>query len=244
MVFQEAIVSYRKNISAAIGFALLLVFVLPFVMLSNAFISSGTVLIDYGFLSNISLEIVLLLIFTLLFLYFYSLFVCLMVFTVRKDLSHVKIGIYLNEKLQKFAFKYFRFLAIFTVSAAILSSVLINQGVPIELINIILFFASASFLFLAQTIVVDEESLRSSILANWEFILKDFKTFLVVMLFGIISVGILQLVEFAIDYFFLVGNFVSLLIALIVLVPFLEVLKTRIYMHRFEIIRSYTSSQE
>lgn len=244
MVFRESFKSYEKNISAAIGFALLLVFVLPFVLLSNAFISSGTVLIDYGFLSNLSFDVVLLLIFTLLFLYFYSLFVCLMVFAVRKDLSHVKISFYLNEKLQKFAFRYFRFLAIFTVLAAILSSILIDQGVPIELINIILFLASTSFLFLAQTIVVDEESLRSSILANWEFIIKDFKNFLMVMIFGIVSVGILQLVEFAIDYFFLVGNFISLLIALIVLVPFLEVLKTRIYMDRFEIIKSYHSSQE
>jgi len=242
MVFQESILSYRKNLPTAFAFALLLVFVLPFVLLSNAFISSGTVLIDYGFLNELNFDLVLLLIFTLLFLYFYSLFVCLMVFVVRKDLSHIKMSYYLNEKIQKFAFKYFRFLAIFTILAAVISSILIGQGVSIEIINIILFIFSISFLFLAQTIVVDEESLRSSILANWDFILKDIPTFLYIIVLGIVSVFLLQLIEFVIDYFFLVGNFVSLIIALIVLVPFLEVVKTRVYMHRFEIIKSYHSS--
>jgi len=241
--FNESVESYKKNLSTAFGFALLLVFVAPFVWLSNAFISSGTVLINYGFLKEPLVEAVLLLIGTLLFLYFYALFVCLMVFSVRKDLSNVRISYFLNEKIHKLAFKYFRFLAIFTVVAAIVSSLLIDSGIPIEIINAILFVIASSFLFLAQTIVVDEESLRSSIISNWEFLLKNIPDFIFVMVIGIVSVFVLQLVEFVIDYFLLVGNFFSLLVALIFLVPFLEVLKTRIYMKRFDLIKSYHYSK-
>jgi len=243
MSFNDAIISYKKNISTAFSFALLLVFVLPFVWLSNAFISSGTVLIDYGFLKEPILDAILLLITSLIFLYFYSLFVCLMVFSVRKDLSNVKINYFLNEKIHKLAFKYFRFLAIFTVIAALVSSLLIDYGIPIEIINLILFIISSSFLFLAQTIVVDEESLSSSVLSNWDFILKNFPDFILVIVIGAVSIFVLQLLEFVIDYFLLVGNFFSLLIALIFLVPFLEVLKTRIYMGRFELIKSYHSTK-
>lgn len=243
MVFRDAWISYKKNLSTAFAFALLLVFVLPFILLSNVFISSGTILIDYGFLSELNLELVILLVFTLLFLYFYSLFVCLMVFAVRKDLSQVKINYYLDEKIHKFAFKYFRFLVIFTAIAAIVSSILIGQGIPIEIINLVLLVASVSFLFLAQTIVIDEESLRSSVISSWEFIVKDFSSFLFIVVVGLLSVFILQLLEFAIDYFLLAGNFFSLLISLVLLVPFLEVLKTRVYMHRFDIIKVYHSSE-
>ncbi len=244
LVFFESARSYAKNFSTALGFALLLVFVLPFVLLSNAFVSSGTVLIDYGFLSDLNLELVLLGVFTLLFLYFYSLFVCLMVFAVRKDLANVRIMSFLDDKINKSAFKYFRFLAAFTFIAAILSYVLVLQGVPIELINAVLFLVSVSFMFLAQTIVVDEESLGSSIARNWEYILKAPAGFFLILGLGLASLFALQLLEFVIDYFFLVGNFVSLFIALIVLVPFFEVLKTRLYMKRFEIIRSYHSRVE
>jgi len=166
-----------------------------------------------------------------------------MVFAVRKDLSQVKINYYLNEKIHKFAYKYFKLLLIFTILAAIGSSFLINLGISIEIINLVLLIVSVSFLFLAQTIVIDEESLKSSILSNWEFILKDFRTFLFVIVLGVISVFLLQLIEFIIDYFFPSWKFCIIInSANFFLVPFLEVLKTRIYMHRFDIIKSYHSS--
>ena len=243
MIFKEAINSYKENISTAFAFALLLVFVLPFVWLSNSFISSASVLIDYGFLKQPLIDSIFLLIFTLLFLFCYSLLICLMVFSVRKDMSNVKVQHFLNEKIIKHTFKYFRFLTIFTLIAAIVSSVLIEVGVSVEIINLILFVVSSLFLFLAQTIVVDEESLRSSIVSNLDFIFNNFSNFLKVMLFGIISVFVLQIFEFVIDYFFLVGNFLSLIIALVFLVPFIETLKTRIYMKRFDIIKHYNSSK-
>ncbi|HZX20400.1 MAG TPA: hypothetical protein VFF13_05285 [archaeon] len=239
MVFAEAWRSYTKNFSTAFSFSLLLVFVLPFVLLSTIFVSSGTVLIDYGFLSEPIIELVLLLVFSLLFLYFYSLLVCLIVLAVRKDLSQVRTAHYLNEKIHLFAFKYFRFLAIFAILGAIISSLLIDQGVPPVVINFALLLISSSFLFLAQTIVVDEESLTSSILTNWDFIGKNSGLFIKLMVFGIVSVAVLQFVEFAIDSVFLVGNFVSILIALVFLVPFFEALKTRLYMERFAIIKIY-----
>jgi len=238
MFFSDSVESYRKNFSTVMGFALLLVFVLPFAWISNSYVSSGTVVIDYGFINQSLVESALLLALALVFLFFYSVLVCLMVFAVRKDMSHVKVHYYLGEKIHKFAFKYFRFLAIFTFVALVVSS-LISPYVPGVIINLFLFIASAAFLFLAQTIVVDEESLFSSILSNIDFILKNPGTFVSVMVLGVISVFVLQLVEFAVDYLFFVGNFLSLLVALVVLVPFFEILKTTIYMKRFDIIRNY-----
>ena len=102
-----------------------------------------------------------------------------------------------------------------------------------------LLLISASFLFLPQTIVVDEESLRSSILANWEFIAKNPGAFFAVIAFGALGLLALQLAEFALDYFFSVGNFFSLLVALVLLIPYIESLKTYIYMNRFGIMQSY-----
>jgi len=234
-----AIRSYLHNLPTALGFALLLVFVLPFAWLSNAFISSGTVLIGYGFLKEPALESVVLLVLALAFLFFYSLLVCLMVLAVRRDLSAVKTHYYLSEKIQKFGMKYFRLLAAFTLLAAIISAALVGFGVPVIVINILLFLLSASLLFLPQTIVVDEEGLFASVLSNWDFIAKNPGTFLFVMLAGIVGVFCLQLLEFAVDYFVPAGSFLSLLVALVVMVPIFEAVKTLIYMKRFSLIASY-----
>ena len=239
MVFSESIESYTKNLGTAFSFALLLVFVLPISFLSGAFISSGTGFIEHGFLKEPVLNTILLLVFVLAFLYFYSLLVCLMVFAVRKDLSSMKMALYLDEKIQSIALHYFAFLLLFVLIGSLAVSILVEQGIEPVLINFILMLVSLAFLFLPQTIVVDEESLGSSVARNFEYIGKHSGDFLVLFALGFFSVLFLQVLEFVIDYFFLFGNFVSLLIALVFFVPFFEVLKTRFYMKRFSLIETY-----
>ncbi|HLC92186.1 MAG TPA: hypothetical protein VJH23_00600 [archaeon] len=239
MDFLRSVRAYLGNFPTALAFALLLIFVFPLAWLSNAFVSSGTVLIGYGFLKAPPLESLLLLAISLAFLFFYSILVCVMVLSVRRDLSAIKTNYYLSEKIQKFGFKYFKFLAAFTVIAAVASSLLLDAGVPLLLVNLCLLVISAVFLFLPQTIVVDEESLGASVLSNWDFMRKNLGTVLIVMIFGIVALAALQFLEFLVDYFFMAGNFLSLLIALIVLVPLFEAVKTQIYMERFTLIRDY-----
>ncbi|MEK6957462.1 MAG: hypothetical protein AABW99_00570 [archaeon] len=248
MDLRGALNRYLKNFSTAFSFVLLLVFVLPFILgkegefLASSFVSSATVFIDYGFINEPLLNSALLLALAFVFLFCYSVLVCLMVLAVRGDLSNVKMNNYLAEKIGKFAFRYFRFLALFTIIASIAGAILIAYGLPIWVLNLLLMFLSASFLFLPQTIVVDEESLGSSIFRNWDFISKNMFSFVQVLALGVVSLFLLQLIEFALDYFFFVGSFVSLLIGVVFLVPFIEVVKTQIYMHRFGLIKSYHPS--
>lgn len=242
MVFVQSFRAYADNLTTALAFALLLVFVFPFFWLSNTIVSSGTVLIDYGFLRQNPFYLLVLLALALLFLFSYSLLVSLMVFAVRSDLGPVKLHYYLREKMGKFAFKYFVFLAVVTIISAVIASLLIDFGVSAAIINLVLLLVSVSFLFLPQTIVIDEESLFSSMLTSLEFIVKNPGSFFLVLVFGIVGIVALQIVEFVLDYFFVLGNFVTLLFVLVVLVPFLEALKTYVYMNRFGIIQSYHKS--
>lgn len=242
-MFRHSFVSYLRSLTTALAFALLLAFVLPFFSLSNTIVSSGTVLIDYGFLKQDSVSLLILLAFAALFLFSYSVLVTLMVFAVRNDLSHVKMRLYLKDKIGKFALKYFVLLAAFTTVSAVITALLVDFGVPVPVVNAFLLVLSASLLFLPQAIVIDEESLWSSVLASWEFILKTPAGFLTVLTFGAVSILALQIIEFAVDYFFTGGNFISLFVALIFLVPYIEALKTYIYMNRFGIMQSYHKVQ-
>ncbi|MBI4210534.1 MAG: hypothetical protein HY544_03450 [Candidatus Diapherotrites archaeon] len=240
--FADSFRVYAGNFPTALSFSLLLVFVFPFMWLSNSFVSSGTMFISYGFLKAPVFNSLGLLALVLVFLFFYSALVCLMVLAVRRDLSSVKTDYYLREKIQKFAFKYFRFLAVFTLGSAIISSVLLELGLPVEVINIVLLVASSSFIFLPQTLVIDEEGLAASILSAWEYLLTHFWNYLLVVVFGIVAIFLVQVVEYLADYYLSgIGGFVSLILCLSVFVPFFEAMKTQIYMSRFDIIRSYES---
>lgn len=241
MVFLQAFEDYRNNALTALAFALLLIFVVPFSLLSNSFVSSGTVIIDYGFMKKSFADSFVLLLLALAFLFFYSVLVCLMVFAVRADFNKVKVHYYLSEKIRLFGLKYFKFMAIFTVVAAVLSAILIDFGVPPLAINILLLLASLPFFFLAQTIVVDEEGLGSSVHASIDFLRKNPYAFLISFGFGFAAVSILQLLEFLLDKYFVGGGFVSLFISLVVLVPFFEALKTEIYMGKFGLFTPYRS---
>lgn len=239
MVFAQAFQDYKNNLITAFAFGLLLVFVPLFSFLSNVLISSGSVIVDYGFLKLPFFESFLLLVLALVFLFIYSLLTCLLVFAIRADFNKVKLHYFLSEKILVFAFRYFNFIAIFTLVSVLISFFLIDLGLPVFVINIFLVLFSLPFLFLPQAIVIDGEKLSGSMLNSVEFSLKHFGSFSLVFFFGLGSVLLLQLFEFVLDYFFGVGGFISLVVALIFLVPFFEALKTEVYLSKVSLFSPY-----
>jgi len=236
MVFVDSLREYLGNFKAALAFALLLLPAFVFVQLSSSFISSGSILADYGFIKSQPAELVALLAALVVFLFFYAIFVTLAVFAVRRDLSAVKVNYYLRERIRLFAFKYFRFLLVFTLIAAVGGALLINAGVEPAIISFIIFIFSLLFLFLPQSIVIDEEGVRASILSNLDFMGKNISAAIIALITGFVAVFILILLQFVLDSFFAIGAYVSLLLSLIFLIPFLEILKTELYMRKFTLI--------
>lgn len=225
------------NFTTVLAFALLLVFVMLFSQIPNNVVSSGTVLLDYNFIKDNPLFFLAELISMIAFLFFYSVFIVLIVFAVRRDLSKVKIHYYLAEKIQKFAVKLFMFLLFFSLAAVISAAFLINFGIPIEVINLTLLIIALLLLFLPQSIVIDETSLPSSIKGNIEFMGKNVRGTLLVLGTGAILIALLPLLEYVFDLFFLYGSYVSLLITLLFIIPYLEVLKSQMYMHKFDLVK-------
>ncbi|MFH1256609.1 MAG: hypothetical protein V1494_04940 [Candidatus Diapherotrites archaeon] len=236
MIFVDSFRDYLANFKAALSFVLLLILAFVLVQLSNSFVSAGSILADYGFIKSMPAELAALAATTLVFLFFYSIFVTLIVFAVRRELSTVKVNYYLREKIRLFAFKYFRFLLVFTFIAAVGASLLVNAGVSEAIASLVIFVFSLLFLFLPQAIVIDEEGVRASILNNLEFMYKNPLAVLELLVTGFVLVFILLVLEFLLDLFFSIGAYAALLISLVFLIPFLEVLKTELYMRKFTLI--------
>jgi hypothetical protein len=167
-----------------------------------------------------------------------------MVFAVRKDITKVRVHYYLTQKIQKFAFKLFSFLVVFSFALFLLSSVLIKFGVPAVAVNLFLFIVSLPFIFLPQAIVVDETNILTSIRSSIEFMFGNLNSFLLVLITGTLFLLVLPAIEFVFDYFFLLGGFFSLVVSLIFIVPYLEAMKTFLFMQKYDLVKVATAQNQ
>lgn len=239
MLLQNSFEQFRLNFKTVLIFALLLVFVPIFGIFQNIYFSSGSVFLDYKLMLSspflLFAEIALL----LLFLVFYCFFLTIIVFGVRKNLSKVRLQYYLHEMLQKFTLRLFVFFALYSLLLFLLALALVSLGIPVALAMIPLLLLSFVLLFVPQAIVVDEEGLRHALLSNFEFLMQQPIAFLQVTVIGIILLALVQLLEFALIQFTMLAPYVSLLLVLVLVQPFIEIMKTYQYMMRFELIKEH-----
>lgn len=239
MILGNAFREYLLNFKAAMVFGLLLVFVAVFSFLANSFVGSGSIFFEYN-LFNFSISYIALeLLAILAFLLFYSFFVTLMVFSVRRNLSTVKLPYSLPEMIQKFSLKIFAFNALLSIILFVAANALLSVGIPLLVVNFGILLIAISVIFVPQAIVVDEDELDEALISNFEFIEKNFASFITVIVVGMILLAVLQLIEFFVDEISLIGGYVSIAIALIFIVPFIEALKTYMYMFKYDLIRQH-----
>ncbi len=237
MVLGNALRDYRENLKLSIVFGVLLVFVFFFLFFENMFVGSGTIFIEYNLLNLNPLSLILEWAILLIFLAFYSIFVSFIVFNVRNKLAKVKLEYYLSEKIHRFSFSLFKFFAFYVILLFLLSFFLLLIGVNILIINVLLLVVSLLLLFVPQSIVIDEEPIHYCILNNLEFLYKNPKPVIITLIVSIILLALLPLIELLFDVFYLMGKFVSLIILLVFIVPFIEIIKTRYYMQKFTLVK-------
>ena len=236
MIVEKAWEHYKLNLKASLAFALLLVFVPAFSLFESVFTSSGSMFVDYSISSIIqSLPFIPLL---AVFLLFYSLLISAVIFSVRKGFSKLKLQFYLKEMIQKFALKVFAFFAVFSFVIYVSTIAMALYGVNILVIALFLFLVSLATMFVPQSLVIDEDDLLHAVMSSIEFISKNPKGTSLVLVVGAAWLAIVTVVGHAIDLFFFAGAYVSLLLTLVFVLPFMEIMKSYIYMLKFDLIKS------
>lgn len=217
---------------------MLLVFVAVFIQMSNVFASSGSMFFDYNLSSQsiglLALEIIALAIFLAL----YSAFVSVIAFSVRSEMSHVKIHFYVKEMLEKFALRLFAFYFVLVAVLSLLGVLFVSMGVQAGVMNLLFLLITVFLIFVPQSIVVDEKGLRKAIYHNFDFILTNFPAFILVIVVSAILLLAVPLVELYFDQFNYAGSMVAIAITLLFVVPFIETLKTQIYMLKFGMVKA------
>ncbi len=238
MLFEKCLHEYVSNFRLALLFGLLLVFVPLLAYFPNIQFSFGTLSIEYA-VAPVAFIVVEFAIIALFFAFF-SFFVSLVVLAVRKDLSKIRIEFYLSEMLKRFALKVFIFLFFYSLFLFLIGLFLSLAGFNLIAVNAVLFLLSIPFLFVPQAIVIDEVPLREAVIESIDFCWKNFRSVLFVFFVGSTLVAITLLFSFAVDLFsvrLLAGRYVAMLVSMIFIVPFMEILKTYVYMLKFDLIK-------
>ena len=239
-LFQNAWKVYLGNLSISLWFALLLVFTAWFPVFFNMIYSSGTIFWEYGFsasTASLLAEVISVILYVLL----YSFFLCMIVFGVRKELSAVRIQYYFKEVLSKIALKMFAFFLLYTLLLLLVSFGLFGSQAPLWLIALVLLILSAPVIFMPQIIVIEELPVFEALAESIDFTRRNWKFTGTVLVLGSLMLVALMLIEYAVDLAYptlFAGRMVSLLLALLFVIPFMESLKTYFYMMKYGIIRS------
>ena len=233
----QTIQLYLANSKIAIIFGILLVFVALFTPFQNVFLSSGSIFFSYS-LSNLSAGPLLIeLMFAIIFLTLYALFVTLVVFSVRSEMSSIKLHYYVQEALRKFAWKLAVFYLVSIIGLALIGTILVQTfGISIFIVNAILLILSLLFLFGPQSIVVDEDTILESFQNSVEFILKRPHAAVLTLLLSLALVIVVQFIELYFDQFQFIGGYISIALLLLFVVPFIEVFKTQVYMQKYDLV--------
>lgn len=239
MVLLKAIQQYQKQWITALVFLLLGIFVGGFLFFPNFFVSSGTVFLEYQLFPASAFSWILEIATVLLFLGFLSVFLSAMIFAVRQDMAKVKFDQYLNEKIPKFALEMFEFFVVFSIVGFLAGVVLAGIGFPSALVSFLLLVLSLLLFFVPQAIVIDEVGWVEAVEQSIHFLFKFSGLALFVIAVGLVLVALLPFIELYFDQFQFLGRFVTLFLLLLIVLPFLEILKSVAYLTKYELIKTW-----
>lgn len=95
------------------------------------------------------------------------------------------------------------------------------------------------FLFVPQSLVVDERPILDAIETNFYVIFSHPKDFFLVVFVSSFLIGLLPLVEFVFSFLGVWSNVVGVILMFVFVIPFVEILKTLLYTRRFELVRGH-----
>jgi signal transduction histidine kinase len=173
----------------------------------------------------------------LIFLYFFSFFVSLVVYAVHRDLQTVNFDTYWNELFKSAALKIFFLYLVFSIIFYLVSSLgfAYNFVFAALVINLVL---GLVIMFAPQSIVLDEVSVAEAVQRSIEFWVTHFGVCLAIFVVSFVLFAVIVWVELFFDSVNFPGIFVSFILTLVFLVPFVELAKSYAYLMRNDLLKS------
>lgn len=244
IILKKSWQEYVRHYRVALAFAFMLVPAGIALLLSGraTFASAGTVFFEispsqgvlFGALSWIIMLATLLLL---------SFLVTIMVFAVRRDLSKATLKYDIREAVRRntlSVFEFYVFVAFVLAVVGMLLTILSPSFLALVLFAFVSLFLFVLFLFVPQAVVIDELGVRQAMLESVNFLKRQPKAALQVVVVAALMLAFGTLMEYLLDVLdvaLLAGTMLNILYITIFVLPFTECMKSFIYMLKYDLIR-------
>lgn len=232
LILKRSIEEYQANMRVILSFGMLLAFLFLFVFFEQFYLASGTAFLSFD-LSIFSIFGILL---GLFFLYVFSFFITLTVYSVKRDVQRMDFDTYWGVLMKKAAFKIFLFYLVLAILLFVISSISLFFGTVV--IGIVAsFIISMLLMYVPQSIVLDDVGVSQATIKSIEFWLANPITSLLILIIGAVLIFVLMIIEFVLELFLIPGVILSFIVILIGIVPFLEQMKSYAFVLKYNLIR-------
>jgi len=233
VVLKRALEEYASNFRVMLSFGVLFIFLPVFLFFSQFFFSSGTVFLSI----NADILAIIGIVVALIFLYIFSFFVSLTVYSVHRDLQTVNFDTYWDTLFKDAALKIFSLYLILAIVLYAIAYVGFITGASswAMLIDLVI---SLAVMYAPQSIVLNQAGLGEAVERSLEFWAENPVISFVIFLLSVVILLVFFGVEIVLDSIALPGKIVSFFLVLIFLVPFIEQAKSYAYMLRVDLLRS------
>lgn len=223
---------YLQNIKVIFSISLLLIFVL---FLINPLFSlfGGSLNLSYNILNQDPFTLLLIMVAIAVFIVAFTFFQTIIVFRVENEYEFDKKQ---SKEIKEPFFELLKFNLVFYLLLFIIICFLYDVGLLENiLINIVLLFVSVIFWFMPQIIIMEKEKTERALIINFNYLKKN--AILLVYLF--VTAFILTLITYFLDVIFglLGGTIVSSLFFVLFVIPFIEILKTEVYLDKYKLLK-------
>ncbi len=240
-VLKLSIEAYKNNFETLSVFSIPFVVIFPLVLFLPNFTSLGGIFLRYASLANDTSPIELLLIAVAfcisLLLFSFGLVIINMAVKTQRTLK--EISFYEIEKIENYTFQLFSVFFIAALLTIIVNIALFDSGLSTTLGALIGLFISLLVLFAPQVVVIDGQNAHHAISMSLKVLVGKFTHFIGYLLTALVLLSVNSLI------FLTIGNalsqyqaaaLLSVVVNAIFIVPFLEVLKSQIYLSKYTLL--------
>jgi hypothetical protein len=224
---------YIENYKLAFSYSILFIFLL-FIIDPLITIFGGTLNLSYSIVNTHFVNLILILITTFVLMFIYSLIQSVLIYKIGKEYSISEIVPF--KKVKKLFYKLLKFNFIFFLLLFLISSIFYDLNILNNVIVQIIFLIISVFLwFVPQIIILENETISKSILLSIKYFQRNWFHFLTLFLSAFILILITSLLDILIPG--VAGIVVSTGFLVIFVIPYIEILKTEIYLNKYNLLK-------
>ncbi|MCK4884246.1 MAG: hypothetical protein KAS30_05215 [Candidatus Diapherotrites archaeon] len=235
-----AFASYKKNVKIVGLFAILILFAAPITALASSYFSLGGQFIRF---SNVDFDLNLIdfagtMGFFLISTFLFSIALTLLITVVKSQFAVTQISSAIIEEIDSNYAQVFLFFVAFSVLSLLIGSVFTKAEIPYFIASMLTFLVWMPFVFTPQAIIIGDMNVVEAMVDSAKFVKT--KADLAVLWFavGFVLLSIVAVFEALLYNFVFFMPVVSFVVVTVFVLPFLEVLKTEIYLSKYNIMRA------